>query len=162
MSPAGRAEEYRFADGKIIVSDVWAGATDGQEGLMFMTIRNDGEDDKLTQVRLPFGFGEGLEIIAEDVKLIDYIPVPGDGAITELKPGSRYVMVLKLEKPLREGSEIPMRIFFWDARDYEIPVPIRVAPPRWAVKCRSESLFECGNENFDRELDRRQIGRAHV
>lgn len=157
VSSAAFAEEFRFRS--IVMTDVWARATDGTESAIFMKIRNDGGDDKLTWVMLPFGGSETVEVVDGDVKLIDSIPVYGDGTVTELSPVSRYVMALVLTKPLREGMQIPITIDFWDTGRFEIMVPVRASVPRRVAKCQSESLFECGKQRSDREFERRKLER---
>jgi len=158
-SPAGWAEEYRFGEGKILVADVWVRASKGEESAVFMTIRNDGDYDRLTWVEPSFGDSATVEIVDEDVKLLDSIPLPGHGAVTELSPSSRYVMALTLTKPIEDGMRIAMRIAFWHAGIHEIQVPVRAAPLRRVAKCQSEALVECGHQRFDRELERRRQNR---
>jgi periplasmic copper chaperone A len=127
LSPSSRAQEYTI--GKIVVSDVWALASDGKESALFMTIRNYGRHDQLLEFELEGVTGAPYERVDGQLRVRDSIQVPGNGEVTELKPGSQYLIALELTKPLKEGTQIPIKLDFWYARYRQIQVPVRAAAP---------------------------------
>lgn len=46
------------------------------------------------------------------------------GAAVTLEPGGPHVMLIDLERPLVEGTKLPLRLTFYDGDDLTIEVPI--------------------------------------
>lgn len=91
---------------------------------VFMTIENSGNgDDNLLSARASF---PGAVVELHDVKdgrmvKTDKIRVPA-GSTVELKPKSLHIMMFKLPKDLKEGSELTLSLTFEISGEKQVPV----------------------------------------
>lgn len=119
--------------GGIEVEGAWArAAMKGRNGAVFLTIRNTGtEDDALVAARGDVAGTIELHthVMEEGVmkmRPIERIPVPA-GATVELKPGGYHVMLIGLERELREGDRVPLELAFEKAGTMRIEAEVRAA-----------------------------------
>jgi len=123
--------------GSIRIEHSYARATaPGQPtGGAFLTLRNEGGDDRLlaasatvaTQVELHSMSMEGDVMHMREVDAID-LPA---GKTVELKPGGLHIMLLGLKAPLKAGERFALKLKFAKAGDVTLDVPVQPvgAPP---------------------------------
>ena len=110
------AQAKEFTAGALTVVDPWARASVGAVAGAFLTIRNDGEADRLV--------GASSEIASEamlhesrmeggvmEMRHVDAIVVPAHGQIS-LKPGGYHLMLMGLKTPLKAGDTFPLTLVF--------------------------------------------------
>ena len=107
-------------------------------GAAYMVIKNSGgEADKLLSGETP-----AAEIVELHESYMDenqvmrmrpveggYLEVPAGGEV-ELKPGGYHIMLIKLARPLEEGTTIPLTLNFEKSGQIEVQVPVAESPPQ--------------------------------
>jgi len=103
----------------------------------FMVIENRGEADvKLVKADNPVSKATELHTHIDDngvkkMRQVPFIAVPAGGQAV-LAPGGLHVMLIGLERPLRDGETIPLTLTFDDGTVLTVEAPVRkpVAPMR--------------------------------
>jgi copper(I)-binding protein len=129
-APAPAHEFHKLGD--IVIEQPWSRATPVKVGGAYMTLRNNGAvPDKLVKVTSPIA--EKAEIHETKVEggMAMMRPV---GAIelkrrssVQLKPGGLHVMLMGLQRPLKEGERIKLTLTFERAGTIEIEARVEKA-----------------------------------
>ncbi len=100
---------------------------------VFMTITNAAStEDVLVGAKADVSEMAGLHTVVKDdqggMKMtpIENIPVPASGSV-ELKPGSLHIMLMKLNRDLKDGDTFPLTLKYQNAGD--MTVQVKVQPP---------------------------------
>jgi hypothetical protein len=126
------ADAHEFKVGALTVDHPYSRATAARNGAAYMTISNAGaEADRLlrastaraARVELHTIIREGDVMKMREVTAID---VPAGGK-AELKPGGFHVMLLGLDKPLREGEAFVLTLDFEKAGKVDVTVAVEKA-----------------------------------
>ncbi len=116
---------------QLIIEKPWARASIGTKrpGSVFMTIRNTGTaDDVLVAIDTPQANRAEVHRTSNDNGVASMSPagpvkLPGGGKIM-LAPGGLHIMLMKLNRPLVEGSTLPLTLIFKQAGRTGIEVPV--------------------------------------
>ncbi|KAF1045523.1 copper chaperone PCu(A)C [Xylophilus sp.] len=122
----------------ITVQQPWIRATVPQQKATgaFLTLRST-EDTTLVEARSPVAaVAEVHEMAVEDnvmkMRQVPALAVPA-GRPVELRPGGYHVMLLDLQRQLKEGEEVPLTLVFRNARggreSIDVQVPVRGLNP---------------------------------
>jgi periplasmic copper chaperone A len=116
----------------IQVDHVWARASTGQTGAVYMTIANKGPaDDRLVSAATPVAGQVQLHTEINDNGIMKMRPVPGidvkSGGQTTLGPGGFHVMLIGLKQPLKEGESFPLTLTFENAGKLDVSVKVEKA-----------------------------------
>lgn len=124
------AHDYKV--GSIVIERPWARATPVKVGGAYMTIRNRGTGpDRLVKVASPAA--EKAEIHETRIEsgtammratgALELKP----GATVELKPGGLHLMLMGLERPLKEGERLKLILTFEKAGTIEVEASVEKA-----------------------------------
>lgn len=127
-SSAGTA----LADSAITINDpqVRLVPPSAENSAIFMVIRNQGAKDvKLISAESPSAKAVELHTVIEEggmkkMRPVLNIPIKAQGE-TVLKPGDYHVMLIGLNQPLKEGSEVPFTLKFDDGSSQSLKAPVR-------------------------------------
>ena len=111
---------------------VWARASTGQTGAVYMTIANKGPtDDRLVSAATRVAGQAQLHTEINDNGIMKMRPVPGidvkSGGQTTLGPGGFHVMLMGLKQPLKEGATFPLTLTFEKAGKLDVSVKVEKA-----------------------------------
>ena len=127
---AGAADAYTA--GGLTIEQPWARATPvkAKTGVVYLTIRNDGgQDDRLTAATTPASNKAELHTHVMEGNVMKMRPVKGidikGGGTIALAPGGYHLMLMGLEKPLREGSRFPLTLAFEKAGSVTVEVEVK-------------------------------------
>lgn len=123
------ADSMRVGD--LVIESPWARASIGtsRPAAAYMTIRNVGKSaDVLLEVETSVsGMSEVHKMEMKDgvatMGPVGPIEIPA-GAVVELAPGGLHVMLMKLQKPLKNGEGFSMTLVFEKAGRIDMAVPI--------------------------------------
>lgn len=124
------AHDYKL--GAIVIERPWARATPVKVGGAYMTIRNRGTAaDRLVKVASPAAEKaeihetriEGGTAMMRPVSALELKP----GATVELKPGGLHLMLIGLERPLKEGENLKLVLTFEKAGTIEVEASVEKA-----------------------------------
>ena len=130
LSVAVHAEEAKIGD--IAVVEAWARATPAKAGGVFLTLRNDGAvADRLVGAATPEAAMAHLHETRKVDGIMEMRPVNGvdlpPHATVKLEPGGYHVMLMGLEKPLKEGESFPLTLTFAKAGQGTVTVAVEAA-----------------------------------
>lgn len=136
-SVAAQAADWKV--GSITVSDPFARATAGKAmaGIGYVTIRNEGEADRLIMANADVAAKTQLHVHVMEGEVMRMRPVEGvdlpAGEVVALKPGGFHVMFMGLKAPLKRGETFPLELTFEKAGKVMVEVDIasigaKVAP----------------------------------
>ncbi|MAP24358.1 MAG: hypothetical protein CMM87_02350 [Rickettsiales bacterium] len=116
------------------VTDVFARATNGKNGAVFMTLKNEGNRmHKLISAKVSDPIAEKCELHTHVVegntyrmRKIPSIEVPA-GSQVQLKPGGLHVMLMGLKKHLVQGQTFDLTLVFGSGANVNVEVPIKSA-----------------------------------
>ena len=116
------------AAGGIVVERPWARASAAPTGAVFMSIRNDGEADRLLAVSSPVAAEVQMHVTEMDgqimrMRRVDGIDVPAHGAAV-LQPGGYHLMLIGLIEPLKAGTTVRLTLDFAKAGKMEVTAPV--------------------------------------
>jgi copper(I)-binding protein len=118
--------------GGIVVEHPWARPSIGasSNGVVYMTITDQGAADELTGVTTPIADSAMLhQTTAENgvsqMRMIDTLPISAGGTAT-LSPGGYHLMLTGLHQKLTVGDTFPLTLHFAHAGD--VPVTVTVEP----------------------------------
>jgi periplasmic copper chaperone A len=100
-----------------------------QAAAVYFTVMNHGpEDDELLSVSTPAATSATLHtsVLENDVwkmRPLTSIDIP-PGALVQLVPGARHVMLTGLKAPLKEGDNIALRLLFEKAGTIDVTIPV--------------------------------------
>lgn len=118
--------------GDIVIEQPWARATPVKVGGAYMTLRNNGAvTDRLVKVAAPLAEKAEIHETKVDGGMAMMRPV---GAVelrprnsVQLKPGGLHVMLMGLERPLKEGERIKLVLTFERAGTIEVEARVEKA-----------------------------------
>lgn len=122
------------AASSIQVVDVFARATNGKNGAVFMTLKNEGvQSDKLIAATVSNAFANKCELHTHVVEGNTYrmsevssIDVPA-GSEVRLKPGGLHLMVMGLKQHLVRGGTFDLTLAFESGANVNVAVPVKSA-----------------------------------
>lgn len=129
--PAAAHEFHRLGD--IVIEQPWSRATPVKVGGAYMTLRNNGAlADRLVKVASPIAEkGEIHETKVEGgtamMRAVDGIELKPRGGSVQMKPGGLHVMLMGLQRPLKEGERIKLVLTFERAGTIEIEARVEKA-----------------------------------
>lgn len=116
----------------ITIEDAWARATvPGQpSAAVYLTVRNDGGEDRLVEVSSPAG-DASLHSTSMDngvirMRHLQNLDIPANSSVA-LEPGATHIMVTGLEQPLGEGTTFPLELKFDRSGDRRVSASVRAA-----------------------------------
>jgi len=124
------AHDYKV--GPIVIERPWSRATPVKVGGAYMTLRNTGAaPDRLIKVASPAAEKaeihetkiEGGTAMMRAVGALELKP----GATVELKPGGLHLMLMGLERPLKEGESLKLVLTFEKAGTIEVEASVEKA-----------------------------------
>jgi hypothetical protein len=130
-APAPAHEFHRLGD--IVIEQPWSRATPIKTGGAYMTLRNNGtRPDRLMKVASPLAEkGEIHETRIEGgmamMRRVDGIEIKPRGGTAQLKPGGLHVMLMGLQRPLKEGERIKLVLTFERAGTIEVEARVEKA-----------------------------------
>jgi periplasmic copper chaperone A len=111
------------------VSDAWARATPGkaENGVAYLTIRSP-SSDRLVSASSPVAKKAELHTMEMAGMVMKMRPLAGldipAGQPVTLKPGGEHIMLLGLNRPLREGQSFPLTLNFEKAGTRTVAVAV--------------------------------------
>jgi hypothetical protein len=118
--------------GNIVVSQPWARATTAKVGGAYLTLRNTGRAaDRLLKIVSPAAAAveiheTRIEGGSASMRRVDRLEIK-PGARVELRPGGMHLMLMGLEKPLKEGERVKLVLSFDVAGSVEVEATIEKA-----------------------------------
>lgn len=115
----------------ITVVDAWARtAAMGSNGAVYMTIENNGDEDKL--LRVTTDLAGSCELHESSMKpdgtmqMVpqEYILIPSNGSAT-LKPGGLHIMLIEVTRDMKEGDTLTLTLEFEKADQLTVAVPVQ-------------------------------------
>lgn len=119
------------AKDSITVVDAWARtAAMGSNGAVYMTLENNGEEDKL--VRVTTDVAGSCELHESSMKpdgtmqMVpqEYILIPSKGSVT-LKPGGLHIMLIEVTRDMKEGETLTVTLEFEKTDQLTVTVPVQ-------------------------------------
>ncbi|WP_343803662.1 copper chaperone PCu(A)C [Marinobacterium maritimum] len=100
---------------------------------VFMQINNQGEATRLVNASSSAAKVVELHAHTQDqgvmrMRQIDAIELPANSQV-ELAPGGLHIMLIGLEAPLQDGSQIDMTLEFDDGTSEQLDVPVQMVMP---------------------------------
>lgn len=127
----GTARAAEFKARSLTIVDIWSRATTGKTGVVYLTIRNDGDADRLVAASTNAAGKAQIHTTTRDGDIVRMRPVDGvdipDHTKVVFKPGGLHVMLMGLKAPLVAGSSLPLKLRFEKAG--EVTVAVTVRPP---------------------------------
>lgn len=101
-----------------------------QTGAVFVTIHNQGPDERLLAASSPIANKVELHthLMQGDLMQmvqVESIEIIGHGGQQQLKPGGYHIMLIGLQQQLREGERFPLRLSFANSGEIELQVEVR-------------------------------------
>lgn len=128
FAPA-QAADYKL--GTITISDPWVRATPGKakNGAGYLEIHNMGEPDRLLSASSNVSKRTELHTHIADNGIMRMRKIEGGielphGGTAVLKPHGNHVMLMGLDKPLKEGEMVHLTFTFEKAGEISIDVPV--------------------------------------
>lgn len=122
-----------LADSKdVVVEDAWSRASISvnRPSAAFMTVRNTGEDPvTLTSLETPLAMKSTIHETQIDANGVISMRLSGEiliapGNSVTLKPGGLHVMLMNLQKPMKQGDAFSLTLNFRDGGQVTVDVPI--------------------------------------
>lgn len=125
---AGAAETTA---GTLAIENPWARASAGSAAGAFLTIRNDGGDDKLVAVTSSAASDVQLHVTIKEgdvmkMRAVDGLDIPAHGEAV-LQPGGSHIMLMGLKTPLKEGDSLPLTLHFAKAGMVDVVASVQKA-----------------------------------
>lgn len=114
----------------VAVADAWARAAVGGNSAAYMTLRNTGPAaDRLIRAESDVAAAVELHqttMAGDMMKMapVDGITLPAGGRV-ELKPGGLHVMLIGLQRELKAGETLKLKLYFEQAGALEIAAEVR-------------------------------------
>ena len=101
----------------IKVEQTWSrAAPQGRTGVLYMRIVGAGAPDRLMRVETPVAASAELHETIADHGVMKMRPLDGlaiaPGDTVTLQPGGKHIMLMGLNRPLREGDSFPVTLVF--------------------------------------------------
>ncbi|HCO38580.1 MAG TPA: hypothetical protein DIT36_01085 [Aquificaceae bacterium] len=117
-----------FAQPKIEVKDAWVREVPptSKMSAAYMVIENKGKEaDKLLDaVSNASKITEIHETIEGKMRRVKALEVPAGGKV-ELKPGGYHMMLINLNKPLKEGDKVEITLKFEKSGEIKVQAPVK-------------------------------------
>jgi copper(I)-binding protein len=117
------------ADGGLSVSGVSGQTALGDVGSVYLTIENEGETDYLVSARVLGDLAEQVgdvqhhEVVTQggsmEMREIEKMEIPGNGSL-ELKRGGYHIMLLDIDPPIEQGTQVELELTFENNDPIEI------------------------------------------
>lgn len=132
MAKPGGEEAHIQMPAGLEVQQAWARASAGnmKNGGAYITILNGGtDDDRLVAVETPVAKKAELHTHINDNGVMRMREVEGGvkvdaGKVVTFRPGSYHVMLMGLDKPLKEGTKFPLTLTFEKAGKKTVEVSV--------------------------------------
>ncbi len=127
LAPPALGHDYKL--GTLSIGHPWARATVGPAGGAFLSIENKGAAaDRLLSASSPVAKTVEIHNHIKDgdimrMRPVDGIDLPAGGKV-ELKPGGYHVMLMGLNKPLKEGERFPLTLQFEKAGKIDVEIAV--------------------------------------
>jgi copper(I)-binding protein len=138
--PAPASENSSATIGRLSIEKAWARATvpGAAVGGGFVSIRNEGDDDRLTGANSPVAARVELHTMTMQdgvmrMRQLEAIELPA-GKEVELRPGGHHLMLMDLARPLEEGESFPVTLRFEKAGEIEVQVQVLSLGARGAAQ----------------------------
>jgi copper(I)-binding protein len=120
------------AKGDIEVRQAWSRATPpgAQIGVGYLEIRNAGaQPDRLVAASTPVAKRVEMHITQREgdvmrMRQVKDFEIPPRGSIT-LRPGGSHLMLVDLERPLKKGERLPMKLRFERAGEIDVELEVQ-------------------------------------
>ena len=114
IAATGRAEDIK--SGALTIEAPWVRASAGTTAGVFLTVRNDGEADRLAAVTTESAAEAKIDATVKDgdvmkMRPVDRLPVPAHGNVA-LTPGGYHIMLMGLKGPLKAGDSVSLTLRF--------------------------------------------------
>lgn len=120
-----------FKIGNISISDIWARPTYGKSlnTAVYMNIRNQGSVDYMNKIKTNIARIADLHKTVTEQGIsqmvhINRLALPV-GVDVKLQPKSLHIMLIGLKKPLKSGDKFNITLFFQNAGQITVNVPVR-------------------------------------
>lgn len=115
--------------GALSIDEVWARASAGSTSGVFLTIRNDGDADRLVAITSKAAGAAELHTTTKEgdvmkMRQVDGLDIPAHGSVA-LQPGGYHIMLLGLKSPLKAGATVPLSLQFKKAGNVEVVASVR-------------------------------------
>jgi copper(I)-binding protein len=120
------------AKGDIEVHAAWSRATPrgAKVGAGYLQIRNNGDQpDRLVAASTPVARRVEMHVTQREgevmrMRQVKNFEIPPRGSIT-LAPGGSHLMLVDLERPLKKGERLPMKLRFERAGEVEVELEVQ-------------------------------------
>ncbi len=124
----GQAAADDARPGAITVENAWARASATPTAGVYMTLKNDGEADRLLGVTTDRAASAQLHRTIQDGQVMRMRPVtgidlPAHGRVT-LQPGGLHLMLMGLKAPLKLGDSLPLTLHFQKAGEMAVTATV--------------------------------------
>jgi len=116
--------------GALSIEKPWARATvpGAAVGGAFLTVRNEGAEDRLVGATSPIAARTEMHAMTMDkdvmrMREVKGIEVPAKGSV-ELKPGGYHLMLIDLKQPLKQGEKVPLTLKFEKAGEIRVELAV--------------------------------------
>ncbi len=117
--------------GEIIIKDPWIRAVplSSKNTALFMTIVNKSDkQDSLISVKTDIAKMVMIHKTVEEngimkMKHVDSLSIPPYSEV-KLKPGGLHIMIMGLKRPIKEGENVKINLFFKNSGNIEILAPV--------------------------------------
>lgn len=117
--------------GTLEIRTPWARASVGTERptAAYMTIRNTGDQpDRLLRIETPVAARAQIHAMVEEDDVTKMRPagdleIPSGGEV-RLEPGGLHLMLMQLERPLKEGAAVSLTLVFERAGEVTVDAPV--------------------------------------
>ncbi len=116
---------------RIEISDAWTRATSAtaSSAAVYMTIANQGGEDRLTSATTPAAKSATLHTMGINGGIMRMRPIPDGVEIAakgslSLAPNGTHLMLTGLERPLVQGERIPARLRFARSGDRDVVITV--------------------------------------
>ena len=148
LESSGPLKAEAFIMGELEISNVWARETIGRArtAAVYVTkIHNSGKHvDSLISIRSPIAIKSSIhKIIVESgvakMRQVKVLEIPVDHSIN-LKPGGLHIMMVGIQKPLKEGASFPLTFEFKKAGKIEVVVKVKKIGSSELIKMEHKKL----------------------
>ncbi len=119
---------FVFAQPRIEVKDAWVREVPptSKMSAAYMVIENKGKeaDRLLDAISNASKITEIHETIEGKMRRVKAIEVPAGGKV-ELKPGGYHIMLINLNRPLKEGDKVEMTLKFEKSGEIKVQAPVK-------------------------------------
>nr|WP_233489831.1 copper chaperone PCu(A)C [Jannaschia rubra] len=131
LAPALATGAWAGSD-DVVVENAWSRASIGtsRPGAAYMEVRNAGEEAvTLTGLQSDLAMVSEIHRVTTDDRGVSSMAPAGaiviaPGETVAIAPGVMHVMLMQLQRPMREGESFPLTLNFSDGGEVPVPVPV--------------------------------------